>query len=890
MTETLPFDRAEIEGSIVDRFRRVARRVPARPAVVEAASVTTYADLAEAARRISARLREELPDAPGPVALLMAPGAEVFSAMLGVLEAGRFYVPLDPALPEARLRSVWDTLDAAALISGETLRAPARELSNGRAPVWTAKESSASPSAEGSRASARPDDLAYVLFTSGSTGRPKGVMQSHRNVLHNVWKLSSSIGIRPDDRITLLASPSVGASVSDIFGALLNGAAICPHGLGGDGLGGLPDFLERQEVTIYHSVPSVFRTLSATLDGRHDVSRVRVVKLGGETVLASDFDLYRSRFSRRCVFQVGYGATEINVIRQWSAGPETPWPGGVPLGYPVDETEVVLLDSEGRETEGEGEIGIRARTLAVGYWKDPERTASAFRPVADRPGFRLYRTGDLGRLLPDGFLLHAGRTDDRVKVRGHRVEVAEVESALAAIPGVREAAAGTRPTPGGTRLAAWLVIDRRVRPSASDLRRALSAKLPAALVPTAFVFLEALPRAASGKLDRAALPDPGGARPPISTPFREPADPAEADVCAAFRDALGLDRVGADDDFFDLGGDSLSAIDALTALSVSRGSEVSAADLLEAPTPAALAARVRARIAIPEDGLVRLRDGDRRTVFVVPGGAGDREDLFAARRIAAATGAGFPFLCFRSGAPPHPALPVLARNYVARLRARAPRGPYALVGDCIGGIVALAMARLLRSEGEEVALLALLDTPFPSAGRRRRAWALRHAPRALRAIERLGYFRRRLAHHLGVLRAMPRGRAAYVLRLGRVGAKGFAPAESAARRRFLEQRASYVGSALSWTPEPYDGRILVVESDEGRAKGHAAAWRRLVPQSDVVSVPGDHTSFLVEHGRLVGDALRAALEAADQAERPRTGGSGPHLASNRFRFSWYSRK
>ncbi len=862
MTETLPFPRAEIEGSIADRFGTVAGAVPERPAVVEGASVTTYADLAEAARRIAARLREELPDAPGPVALLMAPGAELFAAMLGVLEAGRFYVPLDPTFPEARLRSVWDTLDAAALISGETLRAPARELSNGRAPVWTAKEISASPPAEGSRTSARPDDLAYVLFTSGSTGRPKGVMQSHRNVLHNVWKLSTALRIRPDDRITLLASPSVGASVSDVFGALLNGAAVCPHALGGDGLRGLPDFLERREITIYHSVPSVFRTLSATLDGRQDLSRVRVVKLGGETVLASDFDLYRNRFSRRCVFHVGYGATEINVIRQWSAGPDTPWPGGVPLGYPVDETEVVLLDPVGNETEREGEIGIRARTLAVGYWKDPERTAAAFRPVAGRPGFRLYRTGDLGRVLPDGCLLHTGRTDARMKIRGHRVEVAEVESALAAIPGIREAAAGARRTSGGTKLMAWVATDRGSRPSASDLRRVLSAKLPAALVPTAFVFLEALPRAASGKLDRAALPEPDGARPPISTPFRQPANPAEAEVCAAFRDALGLDRVGADDDFFDLGGDSLSAVEALTALSASRGSEVSAADLLEAPTPASLAARVRVSAPVPENGLVRLRDGDRRAVFVVPGGAGDREDLFAARRIAAATGAGFPFLCLRSGAPPHPPLPALARSYVARLRAQAPRGPYALVGDCVGGIVALAMARILRSDGEEVALLALLDTPFPSAGRRRRAWALRHAPRALRAMERLGYFRGRLAHHLGVLRTLPRARAAYVLRLGRVGAKGLAPPESAARRRFLERRASYVGSALSWPPEPYDGRVLLVESEEGRAKGHAAAWRRVVSHGDVVSVPGDHTSFLVEHGRLVGDALRAALEAA----------------------------
>ncbi len=266
-------------------------------------------------------------------------------------------------------------------------------------------------------------------------------------------------------------------------------------------------------------MPSVFRSFAATLNGSENLSSLRAVRLGGEPVLASDLDLYKNRFPRSCRFHVSLGATELHFIRHWSAGHDTPWPGGVPLGYPVDETDVVLLDEEGREHEGEGEIAIVARTLAVGYWNDPAGTAAAFRPVAGRPGFRMYRTGDLGRMLPDGCLLHAGRKDARLKVRGHRVEIAEVEAALLSVPGVREAAVEGRNRPEGSRLVAWIVLDPRERVGVAQLRRSLSERVGGALVPSAFVFLDALPRTASGKIDRKSLPEPDGSRPELSTPF-----------------------------------------------------------------------------------------------------------------------------------------------------------------------------------------------------------------------------------------------------------------------------------------------------------------------------------------------------------------------------------
>jgi amino acid adenylation domain-containing protein len=874
MAMPAPFHRAEVEGPIGERFRRVARAHPERPAVADRGRVTTYAELEAAAGAIGGNLVHALGEAPGAVALLCSTGAPLFSAMLGTLEAGRFYVPLDPRLPDARLAPIVRELDAAVIVADTASSSRARDLAAGsraeRVLVLALEDLAAGPAFEGRAAAAA--DLAYVLFTSGSTGRPKGVMQSHRNVLHNVWKLTEGLQIRCDDRITLLSSPSFGASVSDIYGALLNGACVCPFDLSGDGLRRLPEFLEREGITVLHAVPSAFRSLSSTLDGHEDLSKLRMVKLGGEAVLASDFDLYRNRLPRGCVFHVGFGATEINVIRQWFGSHDTPWPGGAPLGYAVDGTEVVLLDgngsSRGRDETDEGEIGIVASTLAVGYWKDPELTAATFLPVEGRPDVRLYRTGDLGRLLPDGCLLHLGRKDARVKVRGHRVETAEVEAALLSIPGVREAAVERAMTGGAERLTAWVAVDQPGARSASALRRALTNRLPASMIPTRFVHLDALPRTASGKIDRRALPGPSGSRPPLEAPFREAAGEGEAAIAQAFALVLGLgsDQVGADDDFFDLGGDSLSAVDLLATLRARTGQELSVADLLAGPTPASLAERVGRAGGGPPGRLLCLREGSGRPVFVIPGGGGDGEDLFAARRIARLAAGDAPVFCLREGgvANPDTGAEELARLGIEEIRRILARGPYVLVGDCMGGILAFAIARRLRADGDRVGLLALLDTPFPFAGRRLRSWVRAHAPRADRLWGRANYFGERLRYHGRVVRSLPNAGARwrYLRRAAGAGARGFDPPPDARRREALARRASYLAALAAWTPGPFDGTVHVVECAESRRRGYGAAWAARSAGGVMATVPGAHADFLLGHGEKVGEALAGWLRGS----------------------------
>jgi len=876
--EALAFEDAELEGTVFARFERVAARFPARDAVRGAGGATSYRDLREAAAALAAALAERLGGESGPLALVADPGAPLFSAMLGALAAGRLYAPVDPKLPDARIEAILGELDPCAVVAGDAASAARAEgLCRGGPPIWTIGElverragsvprPDPLPPAGGNGGPSGGDD-AYVLFTSGSTSRPKGVVQSHRNVLHNVARLTRGVGIVPGDRITLLSSPSFGASVSDIFGALLNGAAVCPWSLAGDGVRRLPAWLEAEAITIFHSVPSVFRSLAWTLGGGEDLSRVRLIKLGGEAVLATDFEIFRNRFRRGTVFHVGYGATEINVMRQWFAGHDTAWPGASPLGHPVDGVEVVLLSDGGGG--GEGEIGIVSDTLATRYWRDPEKTAETFRPVPGRPEARLYRTGDLGRLLPDGCLLHLGRRDERLKVRGHRVEAAEVEGEILALPGVREAAVGARAIEGGVRLVAWVAGTDAAPPDAAGLRRALAARLAPAMVPAHVVVLPALPRTPGGKVDRAALPDPESA--PRDADAGEDAPDAVRAVMRAFRRVLGADA-GRDDDFFELGGDSLSAVELLVEIGRELGTEPSVADLLESATPAALAARCAAEASHSAAGVVRLSGGGSApasgspAVFVVPGGGGDGEDLFVARRLARLAGPDRAFYALRSGPPPHPDVDALAARFVERIRAEQPAGPYALVGDCVGGVLAFALASRLREDGDEVEALVLLDAPFPGAARRARGRMLRHASWLEAVRRRAVYFAARLRHHLGVARGMPGGGLGYLWRQARVAGRGLAPRSSAREREARARRESWVATLMAWTPLRYAGAVRLIESEDGGRRGFARAWGEVAPDAEVVRVAGAHTGLILDHGDEVAALLRRWLSRDRKTE------------------------
>jgi phthiocerol/phenolphthiocerol synthesis type-I polyketide synthase E len=571
--------------TIVGRFLGAAGHHADLPAVLGDQETVTYAELASVAGGIRALLADAGVGPGDRVGLLIRNGPDAVAAILGTLAAGAAYVPLDPSYPPQRLADMARQADLAAFVAGRDDEPLARRLATaGPTPLLWHEDAGAAElrPADPRYGGARHDDApAYLLFTSGSTGAPKAVAQTERNLLHCADNQIAALRIGAGDRLSLLASFSFDAAIPDLYPALLTGAAVVPVDLRGRGVLHVASALADRAVTVYHSTPTVFRYLIEALgpDGR--LPAVRVVLLGGEPVTRADLMRGLPHFAGGCLFVNGYGATEATFVAHCpltAAEVEAQPDGPLPIGRPLPGYEVILDDA--------GEIVVRGPHAAPGYWRDAERTAARFGVDAD--GTRVWRTGDLGQWLPDGRLRHLGRLDRQIKVRGFRVEPAEVEALLESAPEVARAVVVGRgeelvgyvqPAPAGLDPAG---LDPAGLDTAgldpARLRRGLAEALPDYLVPGAIVEVAEWPLTPTGKLDVLALPAP---RPAVTSVPRTPAQQAvHEEWCAV----LGLPGVGVDDSFFDVGGHSLLLGRLQQRLAARFGRPVSLVRLVERPT------------------------------------------------------------------------------------------------------------------------------------------------------------------------------------------------------------------------------------------------------------------------------------------------------------------
>ncbi|MFQ5874601.1 MAG: amino acid adenylation domain-containing protein, partial [Dehalococcoidia bacterium] len=566
----VPFKKEEIEQSIPARFEQQVRSYPDRLAVKTRKHELTYEALDKAANRVARAILAQRGTGEEPIALLFEHGAPAIVAILGVLKAGKFYVPLDSSYPRARITSMLEDAQAGLIVTNNQHLALASELAQHGCHVLDIDAIDDRLFTENLGLALSPDTLAAIFYTSGSTGQPKGVVQNHRNVLHFIMNYTNSAHICADDRLSLLHSCGFAASVRSIFGALLNGAPLFPFNLKEEGLAHLATWLIQEEITIYYSVPSTFRHFVGTLTGEEECPKLRLIKLAGEPVFKRDVELYKKHFSADCIFVNTLGASEALGFRQYFIDKATPITGSlVPVGYAVEGMEVLLLDEAGKEV-GEnctGEIAVKSRYLSPGYWRQPELTRAAFLP--DPAGGRecIYRTGDLGCMRPDGCLVYLGRKDLRVKIRGHRIDIAEIEQALLDHAAIKEVVAVAREDrPGDQRLVAYVVPARHPGPTVSELRRFLNERLPDYMIPLAFVMLDALPLTSTGKVDRQALPALGRSRPELASPFVAARTSVEEVLVGIWTDVLGLEQLSIHDNFFELGGHSLLATQVISRL------------------------------------------------------------------------------------------------------------------------------------------------------------------------------------------------------------------------------------------------------------------------------------------------------------------------------------
>lgn len=560
----IPFNK-ESNQTIVSRFEQQVEKNPQKIAIKTQLQSVTYKKLNEMSNRIALRIRQLSGDRKEGVALLIEYGLDIIVGILGVLKAGKYYIPLDSTSPTKRLVYMLMNSDARILLTNNLNNELAGNLVNETendiqlVNLNTIDEKLA---ADNVNVKIPPEDTAYILYTSGSTGTPKGVAQSHLYVAHLIYSFTNSIYISPNDHITLLPPFSFSANVMDLFGALLNSATLHPMDIKNESISNLLHRIRTEKISIYHSVPTLFRYFGENITEDDDFPDLRLIYLAGEQLLKRDVELFKKSFPDNCLLVNGMGCTEFNICRQFFLNKSTEIETSlVPVGYPAPGAEILLLDEEGRTVGYNqlGEITVKSSFLPKGYWKEPDLTKRKFLPSSDNPYEQIYLTGDMGRMSPDGCLMHLGRKDFQVKIRGQRVEIAEVENVLSMVEGIGRCVVAACNEPSGENyLVAYYQREKEIE--RSTLVRILRELLPEYMIPSVYIRLDDLPQTSSGKIDRGALPkvDPCLAR----IPYVPPRNRDEELLVAIWSEVLKKEKetIGINDNFFELGGNSLRSI------------------------------------------------------------------------------------------------------------------------------------------------------------------------------------------------------------------------------------------------------------------------------------------------------------------------------------------
>jgi len=557
------FPRQACAQPLAARFEHIAREAPDRPALRHGARNVTYDELNRQANRLAQALLGQLTGRDATVLLLLRDPIHHVIAQLGVVKTGRACVPIDVSFPLARQRQI--AADSAARLVVAELETMESALGLGyeRASVVIVDDPGSGLSEKNPGLPVSPDSLAYVLYTSGSTGSPKGIMQYHQNLLHVAMLYHRDLGVCPTDRITSPTSPAYTGTIWALLAALMNGAAFVFTAL--DSAAAFVETLKKEEITVAQLIVSLLRQLTQSFDERLRLPALRLIYTGGETLCAQDVARCARVLPDGCRVIYDYGSTEAGIITHQLvnlSSPAAESPASLyPVGYPVADTEVFLLDDHGAVVAAgqDGEIAVRSNYLSPGYWRDLSLTRKQFLTGPVRGAADVFRTGDLGRIGADGGLFHLGRKDFQVKVRGYRINLTEIENALGSLDRVRAAACVAWDSEGTTRIVAYIEKEPAIKVSIKNLREQLSLILPSYMIPSIFTFLEHLPIAANGKRDRNALPYPPQNRPELDTEYVPPKTGVEHRLAQIWMEIFSLDRIGTHDNFFELGGDSLIA-------------------------------------------------------------------------------------------------------------------------------------------------------------------------------------------------------------------------------------------------------------------------------------------------------------------------------------------
>ena len=891
-TEALPALRKE---TIQALFAKQARLHPEQLAIVDPHESWSYRDLEARSNQLANYLRHRGIRKHDIVAIYGHRSAPLVWAILGVLKAGAAFVILDPTYPSSRLIQCleitkprgWLQIEAAGPLP-ETLSQfvnASKCCCHLELRARTAApdgDSLADCSNENPNVDIDPDDLAYVAFTSGSTGKPKGILGRHGPLtLFTSWA-EEMFGLNQSDRFCMLSGLAHDPLHRDMFTPLQLGGTICiPDAEDLEAPARLRAWIKQQRVTVANLTPAMSQVLCDSDSANEDeqIGSLRYSFLVGDVLTKRDVSRLKLLApSINCVNL--YGATETQRAVGYYIVPNTECGTGVPplnhaqdlrsttrevlpLGKGIKDVQLLVLNHS-RQLCGIGEAGeiyFRSAYLAKGYLGDQALTNERFisNPFTNTDGDRLYRTGDLGRYLPDGNVEHLGRADRQLKIRGFRIEPGEIEAALTQHPVVRETAViAWQNKSGETQLAAYVVpLQFHIPITAMSLREYLGEKLPVYMIPAAFVMMDALPLTPNRKLDRSALPSPDQAQVQLTGAYAAPSSEIEKALADIWKEVLAVERVGVDDNFFEMGGHSLMAVRLFAIMEKKFGRRLPLATLFQAPTVAQLATILQKDSAPSWSSLVPIQPlGKSAPFFCVHAVGGNVLEYYD---LAHHLGSDQPFYGLQSRGldgtqPPHTQITEMAADYIKEIRRFQPAGPYFIGGRSLGGIIAFEMACQLRTQGQEVGLLALLDS-YPVGYNKRSADAGSVKSKVGRIVRKMG------THFLN-MRGLPLHRKlSYAAKKSGYGALKLRSTLWRTLYRSLASRGRALPRALrnveefnwlaahNYVPQLFDGRVTLfwASSDLRASFDLVTGWREIAEGGiEVNEVPGTHLDIIKE--------------------------------------------
>jgi len=829
------------EKRIQDLFEEQVEQSPGAVAAVFGDQQITYRELDRKANQLARFLLARGVQPEDRIGISLERSLTIFVALLGVLKAGCTYVPLDPFYPANRLRFAASDAKIAFILTQESLRAIVSEFGAPILAVDTEWPAIAAHPADPLRLDFSSENLAYVIYTSGSTGRPKGVMVRHRNVMNLFTAMDQHLLLETPGVWLAVTSISFDISVLELFWTLARGFRVIlqdsafygPVFDGASAHAGLSlhEQILRHKVTHLQCTPSLARMIVSSAAGQRALGTIQKLLVGGE---AFPMTLAKELFKAgpKEIWNM-YGPTETTV---WSTMQKLHKEDSViSIGRPIANTWILVLDEEQKPVSAgvPGELYIGGAGVARGYLNDPTLTAQRFIP-ADSFGFDslCYRTGDLVRSLPDGSLEFLGRLDHQVKIRGHRVELGEIEAALSQHPSVREVLVVAVDDPHQEKTLVAYLTKSKAHVSQEELRRFLEPVLPSHMIPSGFVFLDAFPLTPNGKTDRAALPPIGSVNNPVAV---SPADEIEARLADLWCYALGLNSIDVEADYFEMGGHSLMAVRLLCEINREFKTELPLGTLLDAPTIRKMAQIIRSvGVSAVYSALVPIqRTGAKPPLFCI-GPLNGEVLLF--RNLALELGQDQPmfglqpFGLNRSASTLVP-VEVIASHYIEQIKAMEV-GRYSLLGYSFGGLVAVEMARQLSESGDFVPSVVLIDADYPAGCK-----AAESLPERLRRykyhLRILLFGPNRLAHITGRLKER------FVRTAYRTASVVDTPVSVLSKSIVDRQRMA----ADNYRARPYGGRVHLFKAESELpffAGGPELGWKGILSDLVIYLVPGDH--------------------------------------------------